>query len=362
MNYNLAHQRVYAALRHGEATQPELAQVTGLSLPAVIDAVKKLSNNKLLEQASIQQGKGRPAKRVRLTPERHLVLALDLGGSSLRAALCNLHGQRLEQLDSISMMRFSRLAPKDALRQLGELVGQYRQVERVGLCVPGVVWNNQVERSWIFGMNTIQKAQLEDALQKPVLLENDARSAAWGEFRAGHGSQNFAFVNFAFGIGAGIVCDGNLWRGHRGASGEMSYLPTHLGGFVQPRIGALAYGFFEALKSVSTDTSKPEWEAQIFQKADAGLKAEQQAVHLAVEHLALALAGIMTTLDPERIVLREEFPHTQELVLEPLQKMLAAIGLNTKLEVSALGRDAGLVGVGLLVAEALEQKLLGLGL
>jgi predicted NBD/HSP70 family sugar kinase len=359
MSYNLAHQRIYAALKDGEATQPELANATGLSLPAVIDAVKRLAGrNLLLEAAAVQQGVGRPAKRVRLTPEQHQVLALDLGGSSLRAALCNLHGQRLEQLETISMVRFSRLTQKAALAHLSEVIGQYSGIERVGMCAPGVVWQQQLERSWIFGMQPMHQDQLEDALQKPLLLENDARSAAWGEFRAGHGSQNFAFVTFAFGIGAGIISNGSLLRGHRGAAGEMSYLPPSLQGFEKPRIGALAYGFFEALKSVSTDPSQKNWEAKIFQKAGAGKKAEQRAVHLAVEHLALALSGIITTLDPERIVLREEFPHTERLVLEPVRAMLGRIGLNTSLEVSALGRDAGLVGIGLLAAEALEQQLL----
>jgi predicted NBD/HSP70 family sugar kinase len=281
-----------------------------------------------------------------------------LGGSSLRAALCNLHGQRIEQLETISMVRFSRLTPKAALTHLSEVIEQFPSIERVGLCAPGVVWQQQLMRSWIFGMKTMHQAQLEDALQKPVLLENDARSAAWGEFRTGHGNDNFAFVTFAFGIGAGIVSNGRLLRGHRGAAGEMSYLPPSLQGFEQPRIGALAYGFFEALKSVSTDPSQKNWEAKIFQKAGSGKQAEQHAVHLAVEHLAMALSGIITTLDPERIVLREEFPHTEQLVLEPLRVMLGAIGLETSLMVSALGRDAGLVGIGLLAAEALEQQLL----
>ncbi|MFN3266383.1 MAG: ROK family transcriptional regulator [Deinococcales bacterium] len=358
MSYNLAHRRVYAALRQREATQPELARATGLSLPAVIEAVRQLEQRRLLEPVASQQGKGRPAKRVRLTPEWHLVLAFDFGGSSLRAALFDLHGGRLEQFEGMNMVRFSRLGLPDALRHLAELVARFPQVERVGLCVPGVVWRDQVERSWVFGMKTLQKIQLEDALQKPVLLENDARSAGWGEFRAGRGSQNFAFINFSFGIGAGIISDGRLLRGAHGAAGEMSYLPTHVSGFEEKKMGALSYGFFEALRAVSTDPSQPNWEAKIFQNAAAGRDAEQRAVRLAVQHLALALAGIITALDPERIVLREEFPHTRELVLEPLRGLLAGIGLNTELELSALGRDAGLIGAGLLASEALERQLL----
>ena len=78
----------------------------------------------------------------------------------------------------------------------------------------------------------------------------------------------------------------------------------------------------------------------------------------AVQHLALAVAGIITVIDPERIVLREEFPHTKELVLEPLRAMLEGIGLPAPLEISSLGRDAGLIGIALLCAENLERELL----
>jgi predicted NBD/HSP70 family sugar kinase len=364
--HNLAHQRIYTALRTGVATQPELAQATGLSLPTVIDAVKRLGKNNLLLEVGtrqttgkpVQQGIGRPAKHFRLAPEAHPVLAIDLGGSNLRAALCDLHGQTLQTLETRSIYGFSRLSRAERLAYLYEVSQAFPQAKRIGLCAPGIVQQGVLKNSWLFGLETLSQLEFESALQKPVLLENDARSAAWGELRRGHGSGNFAFVIFAFGIGAGLVSQGQLLRGAHGAAGELSYLPPRLEDFAQPRLGALAYGFFEALKTVSADPTKANWELDIFAKAGAGKKREQQAVRLAVEHLAMALAGIITTLDPERIVLREEFPHTEELVLEPLRTMLAGIGLHTQLEVSALGKDAGLVGVGLLTAEALEQELL----
>lgn len=77
-----------------------------------------------------------------------------------------------------------------------------------------------------------------------------------------------------------------------------------------------------------------------------------------MQHLALAIASLVTVLDPELIVLREEFPHTEELLIGPLRVMLANVGLPTPIEISGLGRDAGLIGVALLSAEVLERELL----
>ena len=66
----------------------------------------------------------------------------------------------------------------------------------------------------------------------------------------------------------------------------------------------------------------------------------------------------MTVLDPELIVLREEFPHAEALLIHPLRAMLADVGLPTPIRTSGLGRDAGLIGVALLSAEVLERELL----
>jgi predicted NBD/HSP70 family sugar kinase len=358
VSYNLAQHRVYQHLRQaGTQTQPTIAQSTGLSLPSVIHAVKRLEQQKLILEAGEERGQGRPAKRYRTTPEQHLIQAIDLGGSSIRSALFDLEGKKLETTQTISLYEFSKLNRTQAIAHLQELTDP--RAARIGICAPGIIRPNAtLENSWLFGFETVARQTLEDTFGKPVLLENDARSAAWGELRCGHGTSNFAFIIFAYGIGAGIVLNGQLLRGQRGAAGEMSYMPNGFTGFEKPRLGALAYGFFEELQTVSSDLNIKNRESEVFQAAQNGSSLAQKAVQKAVQHIALAIAGIITTLDPERIVLRQEFSHTQELVLEPLRTMLQSIGLTTPLELSALGQDAGLIGIGLLTAEQLEQELL----
>jgi predicted NBD/HSP70 family sugar kinase len=357
-----AHERVYEALRaSGTQSQPQLAALTGLSLPAVIAAVVRLEASGLVAFSGERRGIGRPARALKVTPETNAVLGIDLSGSRIRAGLFDLHGARLRELETMPLFAFSKLNRGQALGHLKDIAAQFPEAKRAGICAPGIVTPAQtLERSWIFGLETLERRDLERSLELPVILENDARSAAWGELRQGHGTDNFALLIFAFGIGAGIVSGGHLLRGARGAAGELSYLPTQIAGFTdQPRMGALAYSFFETLRTVSPDPSAPNWEAGIFHAAAKGHKKAGKAVSLAVQHLALAVAGIITVLDPERIVLREEFPHTQELVLEPLRTMLGKIGLPAPLEVSKLGRDAGLIGIALLSAEHLERELLG---
>ena len=356
-----AHVRVYEALRgHQALSQPQLAQITGLSLPTIIAAVERLERNQLIAAVKTRRGVGRPARTVRVTPETNPVLGIDLGGSSVKAALFDMHGTRLRELETMSLYSFSKLSRAAALEHLSQVTKHFPEARRVGICAPGIVSSfDALERSWLFGLKTLERRTVEQLLALPVILENDARSAAWGELRCGRGTDNFALMIFAFGIGAGIVSGGRLLRGARGAAGELSYLPPQISGFSSnPRMGALAYGFFEALRAVSPNPNAPNWEAEIFHAAARGQKRAAKAVQNAVQHLALAVAGIIAVIDPERIVLREEFPHTEELVLEPLRAMLEGIGLPAPLEISSLGRDAGLIGIALLGAETLERELL----
>ncbi len=341
-------------------TQPEISARTGLSLPAVIAAVSRLKGRGLVAVGGARRGVGRPARAIRATPEANTVLGIDLGGSALRAAVYDLHGTKLRELETLSLASFSRLSRPEALAHLQGVVRQVPKVRRVGLCAPGIVTpRGTLESSWLFGFAPLERTDLEAALGLPVTLENDARSAAWGELRQGHGTDNFAFLSFAIGIGAGIVSGGRLLRGSRGAAGELSYLPTRLSGFTeQPRLGALAYGFYETLRAVSRDPDLPGWEAAIFRAAAAGQPQEARAVAGAVQHLALAIASLVTVLDPELIVLREEFPHTEALLINPLRTMLGNVGLPTPIKISDLGKDAGLIGVVLLSAEVLERELL----
>ena len=80
-------------------------------------------------------------------------------------------------------------------------------------------------------------------------------------------------------------------------------------------MSALAYGAFEALRAVSP---APTWEVKVLHVVARGQKRAAKAVQCAVQYLALAVAGIITFIYQERIVLREEFSHTKERVIEPL--------------------------------------------
>src|SRR6185295_3862490 len=89
---------------------------------------------------------------------------------------------------------------------------------------------------------------LSEAVGLPVYIENDASSAALGEFRfgAGRGTRNLLHATLGTGIGGGIVIDGKLYRGSKGLAGEIGHVVIDPGG---PRCNCGSRGCLEALVS-----------------------------------------------------------------------------------------------------------------
>jgi glucokinase len=100
----------------------------------------------------------------------------------------------------------------------------------------GVITNALNNPGWV---NVPLKRLLEDALGRPVHVENDANAAALGErrFGAGRGVANLVYLTVSTGIGGGVIVDGTLYRGENGNAGELGHIaiaydgrPCHCGG------------------------------------------------------------------------------------------------------------------------------------
>ena len=80
-------------------------------------------------------------------------------------------------------------------------------------------------RTWA-GAKQPLRAQLEEAIGLPVIVENDANAAAWGEyhFGAGRNETHLVCVTVGTGIGGGVIFDGELFRGGFGIGAEFGHI------------------------------------------------------------------------------------------------------------------------------------------
>jgi predicted NBD/HSP70 family sugar kinase len=114
--------------------------------------------------------------------------------------------------------------------------GIFKKPIYVGISVPGMVDTENGIRQHGLQLTGITGVLLRDILQKrlsiPVYIEDQSRAITMYEMRNGEGKnlQNWVFLYLGSGVGAGIVINGEIYRGHKGMSGEIGHLEVDPGG------------------------------------------------------------------------------------------------------------------------------------
>ena len=163
---------------------------------------------------------------------RH-ALAVDLGGTELRAAMIDESGV---VLGSLACVTDSRGGPAAVMAQMVDLLGKLerevgdRAPVGLGIAAPGpldATAGVAIAPPTLQGWHDVPlAAEMQARLQLPVRIENDANAAALGEWRfgAGRGTEHMVFVTVSTGIGGGVIAGGRLLHGHRGLAAEIGHM------------------------------------------------------------------------------------------------------------------------------------------
>jgi glucokinase len=163
-----------------------------------------------------------------------LAIGVDVGGTKVAAGVVDEDGRVIADL-----RRPTPSTDAGAVEQtIADLVHELRRthdVVAVGIGAAGFI---DADRSTVlFAPNLAWRDEpLRDEVAKlvglPVVVENDANAAAWGEYRfgAGRGQTTLVCVTVGTGIGGGIVLGGSLFRGTFGIGGEFGHLQVVLDG------------------------------------------------------------------------------------------------------------------------------------
>ena len=163
-----------------------------------------------------------------------LTCGVDVGGTKILGGVVDEDGTVVEELRVVSPAT-DVAAIEDAITGLvTELAGRH-QVEAVGVGAAGYI--DKSRSVVMFAPNLAWRdldlrAELEERVRLPVVVENDANAAAWGEFRFGAGEDvdDLLLVTVGTGVGGGVVLDGRLHRGAFGVGGEIGHMRVVPGG------------------------------------------------------------------------------------------------------------------------------------
>ncbi|MEU0372599.1 ROK family protein [Streptomyces sp. NPDC006283] len=307
---------------------------------------------------------------------RH-VIALDVGGTGMKAALVGADGTLLHEArratgrergaDAVveSILGFAAELRAHGQEHLG------RPAEAAGVAVPGIV--DAEHGIAVYAANLgWRDVPLRELLSRrlgeiPVALGHDVRTGGLAEGRigAGQGADRFLFVPLGTGIAGAIGIDGAIEAGAHGCAGEIGHIVVRPGG---PACGCGQRGCLETLASAAAVTrawaaacGDPDADAADCARAvEAGDKAATAVWQEAVDALADGLVTALTLLDPRTLIIGGGLAEAGETLFTPLRAAVQERVTFQKLPTivpAALGDTAGCLGAGLLAWDLLATEV-----
>lgn len=353
--------------RESPISRNMIAEKLQVSLPTVMRIVDDLIKEKLIRpQSSKQWTGGRRRALLELNADAQAVIGIDLGGTNMYGAVADLGGRILDEVN----IHRPAMSGEHNFQLLVQLIQQLlasrkiekRRIRGIGVGAPGITHHKEGIVKWAYSLDWSDYPlgkKLTECFRLPVTVDNDVNLAALGElwFGAGQNTQNMILLAIGTGIGAGIITEGALYRGANEASGEIGHMvpgKEFLGNrYIE--FGALEHiasgtGIVERARQVLKDQRDAETlqnlvVEDVFDAAKQGQAWAQSLVAETVDYLAMAVANLAVSFDPEVIVLGGSITRSADLLVQPILRRLdGVIPTLPRLEISPLGRRAAVMG------------------
>ena len=362
---------VFELIRNGHATtRGDVLYLTGLARMTVAQRIDALLAADLIREAGAERPTGgRRPQRLEFNVAHSVVVAATVDTTHSRTALTDLFGRILadHQIDVAvtdgpdAVLNAIGASARGLLDRSGLSTSS---VSGIGICVPGPIdprTSRPSQPPIMPGWDAYPIAEhLRAALPVPVIVENDAHAAAFGEYSAGYlDCRALCLVKVSTGIGAGIVIDGKVYQGIDGGAGDIGHirLADQTDAVCQCGargcLAAVASGraIARALTSLGIDAASGRDVGSLLARGDIdAMRLTQEAGRLIGE----VMAGLVCLLNPGVLLIGGPLA-TAPLItgvretLYPLSLPRATRHLDVQL--ASLGEDAGIIGMTRLVVD-----------
>ncbi len=359
-------------IRSGEATtRAELASSTGLARSTIAQRIDSLVENDLIKElGDAPSTGGRPPTVLGFNVRAGIVLAADLGATHSRIAIADLGGsviaEMAEDIEIASgpepVLAWVEESFQRLIADSGKIVADVRGI---GIGVPGPVefaqgrpvsppimpgWDGYDIRGYFSGRFDV-----------PVLVDNDVNIQALGEhWVMDQPVDDMLFIKVGTGIGSGLILDGSLHRGAKGAAGDIGHVPVRDSdtvcrcgnvGCVEAVAGGAALA--KALHSKGHGTANSRDVVALVRSGD---RDAIQAVREAGRLLGRVLAATVNLLNPAMIVIGGDLAGAGDQLLAGVREVVyqrsTALATNElSITSSTLGDRAGIIGAAAMVIE-----------
>ncbi len=304
-----------------------------------------------------------------------LTIGVDFGGTTVKIAVVY-QSHILDLAPPIPTQEFDGpVALMDAMvKVIGELRGHHPAVAAVGVGMPGFV---NFERGSVYNLTNVPgwesvplRRILEDRIDLPVVVDNDANCMAFAEWRcgAGRGFQHVVFVALGTGVGGAIIANGQMIRGafhgagevgqtsiafngRRGHYGNLGALEEYVGNCEIAENARDAYAAAGIAKTL--DQCAPAALAAAAHRDDPIALAQWEEIG---RWLATAMMNCCWLLNPEALVIGGGVARAGDLLFDPFKKHLfaqlsAPFADHLMVLPAVFGHEAGIIGAAALARE-----------
>lgn len=310
-------------------------------------------------------------------------VGIDLGGTNIVAGVVDenyniIHKASVKTNRPRPEKEIADDMAKVALQAIAEANLTIDDVEWVGIGTPGIANSKDgiIEYSCNLGFdNTPMVKYIQEHINKPVYVENDANAAAYGEYvaGAGKGHNSLVCITLGTGVGGGVVTDGKILTGFNYAGAELGHTVIEVDG-VQCSCGRK--GCFEAYSSATglirmtkeameKDKNSSMWNlvrernnkvsARIsYDAMRLGDKSATEVVDKFTKYLAVGLTNVINIFQPEVLCIGGGVCNEGDALLNPVKEIVAKevytrnSPKNTEIVIAKLGNDAGIIGAAFL--------------
>ena len=316
-------------------SRAEIARETELQRSTISAIVEALKTEGLIEEVGEGESTGgRRPTMLKLRAVGPIALGVSLTPTFTTIASSDLAGRVIDQVEF----------PTDSDQTLNQVISVLRDftarykgsIEGVGLSLPGLVdpsTGNALYIPYFLWRDLPVSEMISKAVGLPVVIDNDANAVALAELWFGRpevlDARDFILVLVAEGVGTGIIFDGQVYRGQRGAAGEFGHMVIGRGAPVPCSCGSddcweafsserAAIARYVKLSGNSTDISFIE----VVDRALAGEGNAKEALVETARNLGVGISNLIIGFSPEAVVVGGEIARAWDLIESALTETI----------------------------------------
>ena len=356
--------------KNNQLTKQEISKVLHISIPTVISNVNELKEEGYLDEAGVAGSTGgRKPIILKFLPEARYSFGVCITRNKIRIALINLKLEIIKEVELELFVEFGIDTIMDNIKECIDTIVESFKIPKdkiigVGFSLPGTV----NEEKLLLGnapnlrLKNINLKKYETKYNYKFYIENEANAAAYAEtfLNVDKIVKNLVFVSITEGIGAGIMINGNLYKGCNKHAGEFGHMTIVKNG-KQCNCGKKGCWELYASEKALIKQYNQEFDIkdkslkEFFKLIKINVKAKN-ILYDYIGYLAEGIKNIILIMDPEEIIIGGEITYYEENFIEILiKKVFEENSFYTKekckLSFSKLKSNASILGVALMTMQ-----------